>query len=301
MPKYAAWARRHLDIRSENGEQFYGRCPFTENHPHGDRNPSFSFHVRKGVFYCLSCHETGTAKQLADKLKVRLTEGTPRLSDIDRKLRELNANVEQVKVYPDAWLEQFAHSKVVKEYWCSERGLSPDTVDEFRLGYDRRSDAATVPIRDLSGRCLGVIRRRLGINARPRYLYPKGFKITEHLWGAYAAKAEPKIAVVEGSVDALALWDVGIPAVALLGSRISTHQAHLLRKLSAKELVLMLDRDAAGRKAAAQVREATSGLLVSIGTYRKAWKAKDPAELSGPQRWQMFDNAVPIPLSRKLV
>lgn len=297
MFRFERWARQHLDIvldGADNGE-WYARCPFKSNHKEGDRNPSFGINVKKGVYYCHGCQERGNFKQLAAKLQVALREDSPSMDDLDDQVAKLLGGqpvVERAQRYPERWLDQFdSNGRMTRQYWRDTRGLSVDTIREFRLGFDRGTNSATIPLRDLHGNVLGVIRRRLSRNAKPRYMYPKGFKISEHLWGAHAAKGQRAVAVAEGSVDALALWDAGIPAVALLGSRISDHQVHLIHKLGCVELVVMTDRDDAGRKAAERVQEAMSGVIVSVGVYRSAWEGKDPADLTINQRRRMWKTA----------
>jgi len=295
--RYERWAAKHLDVVLGKGnEEQYARCPFKQNHKHGDHNPSFGVNVKKGVFYCHGCHERGTFRDLAEKLRVGLQEETPDLEElndtIDKLLGESGDPVDDVKVYPESWLNQFeAERQMITEYWSVERQISRRVVASFRLGYDTLTNSATIPIRNFHGKPLGVIRRRMAKNAKPRYMYPKGFKITEHLWGSHAVVGEHTIAVCEGSVDALACWSAGIPAVALLGSRISTHQVHLLNKIGPTEVVVLPDRDKPGREAAVRVAEAVSGCLVSVGKYRSGWSGKDPADLTRQQLVAMFECA----------
>lgn len=297
---YEKWARKNLTIvldSSANGE-WYGRCPFTANHAHGDKNPSFGINVKKGVYYCHGCQEKGNFAKLAEILRVGFTMDPPDLDDLDAEIDSLigasvsgNA-IDEIKVYPERWLDQFLIDEDdVYGYWTDTRGLSEETVDSFSLGYDSLTNSATIPLRNFHGKPLGVIRRRMARNAKPRYMYPKGFKISEHLWGAHYCKGENTIAVCEGSVDALAMWDIGVPAVALLGSRISDHQTHLIHKIGCSEVVVMTDRDKAGREAAERVQSALNGVLVSVGRYRKQWAEKDPAALTPAQRTTMYETA----------
>lgn len=294
MPRYGRWAFANLDVVYHSDPvEWYARCPFNENHRHGDRSPSFGINVQKGVYFCHGCKQQGHFKELAKKLRVRLVETPPTVDGITSKINRLKADHgEEVRIYPEAWLAQFINVKG-RSYW-RKRGLSDETIEEFGLGYDHRTNSATVPIRDIHGRVLGVIRRQLGSNVSVRYVYPKGFKISEQLWGAYNVHGDVRVAITEGSVDSLACWDAHIPSVALLGSRLSRHQAHLIQRLGIKEAVIMTDRDEAGIAAAKQVKSALNGVLVSLGTYRESWLGNDPAELTFSQRREMFLNATLI-------
>lgn len=295
--RYERWARRHLDIvldSATNGE-WYARCPYKQNHKHGDSTPSFGINVARGLYYCHGCGEKGNIEKLAGVLRVGIEEDPPDLDDLDKTIDALLNGYDddsEVRRKPESWLDTFTSDmETVYGYWCDVRGIAEQVVDDFRLGFDKSKNAATIPIRDFYGHPLGVIRRSLDKNAKPRYRYPRGFKITEHLWGAHAVKGESTVAVVEGSVDALANWSVGIPSVALLGSRISDHQVHLLNKISPSEIVVMTDRDKAGRLASKRVEEAMSGCIVAVGRYKKSWRGKDPADLSEVERLFMFTHA----------
>ena len=75
----------------------------------------------------------------------------------------------------------------------------------------------------------------------------------EQLYGASTAKksarSADKIIICEGNLDVVALWEFGFRnSVAAMGTAITDHQA-LLRRL-AKDVTVVMDGDAAGRKAA---------------------------------------------------
>jgi DNA primase len=316
--KYQQWAHEHLQVAGDSGDgNLTVHCPFVQDHRNEDKSPSMRVSVTKGLYYCHGCGAKGTFEQLAVFLHVTLKATVPRPDDMMKQLQAIRAsdqagtNTKSARMrqsrLPESYNDQFtgrgvngpskAH-RLRRTYWVTQRGLTPEVVDFFGLGYDAVQQSATVPLRDLQGNLMGVIRRRLLPSARPRYVYPKGFRISAQLWGAHAARSQQKIAVCEGSIDALAMWSVGIPAVALLGSHISDEQVQVLVKLNCQTIVVMTDRDAEGRKAALEVRKFSRGVLVQLGTYKSSWAGKDPAELSGPQRRAMFKNATslaPIP------
>ncbi len=92
-------------------------------------------------------------------------------------------------------------------------------------------------------------------------------------------------------MDCIACWDAGIPAVALLGSRLSDVQYALLQKLGSTFMVAMTDRDAAGRDAARSLGE-RFGKRMMVAQYHPSWVGKDPADLTIPQRREMLDSAL---------
>ncbi|MFP4602556.1 MAG: DNA primase [Halochromatium sp.] len=122
--------------------------------------------------------------------------------------------------------------------------------------YDRFRDRIMFPIRDRRGRVIGFGGRLLE-DGEPKYLNsPENlvFHKGRELYGLYEAqqanRQPPRLLVVEGYMDVIALAQFGVPyAVATLGT--ATTPEHLTRLLrSAPELVFCFDGDRAGREAA---------------------------------------------------
>jgi len=122
--------------------------------------------------------------------------------------------------------------------------------------YDRFWGRITFPIRDAGGRVIGFGGRALG-DQKPKYLNsPESplFRKGEGLYGLYEARqsirAEERVVIVEGYIDALALAQAGISyVVATLGTALTATQLRLARRF-APQVVAFFDGDAAGQKAA---------------------------------------------------
>ncbi len=175
--KYEEWAEEHLDIRSLSGEEANVVCPF-----HDDHAPSMRFNLRSGLWYCHGCHEAGNVVTMARRMEV--TEPGDDPWTVDQLEAEFHALVddheeaaEPVRTYPDSWLDQFLSSeKAAHAYWIGERRLTEQVVNEFKLGWDVRYEAAVIPVRSRRGEVLGVVRRFTREDARAKYLNPKGFQ-----------------------------------------------------------------------------------------------------------------------------
>lgn len=282
MTKYSEWTSKHLDVRSQMGNEWLVMCPFHEN----ARTPSCCINVSKGLFVCYSCGEKGTLQVMADRIRKPLTAHYS-TGDLRGQLAQFDKVVE-VKVYSADFLDRFKSGQPHR-YWL-QRGLSRQTIKDWQLGYDAQADAVTIPIRSVKGEVLGVV-RRLTHNPKqgPRYLYPKGFKISWHLFGAHMAdkvENKGKLVITEGAIDCLAMWEAGQPAVALLGAQLHPHQLTLLSSLGYDDLVLFLDRDEAGihgtLKAAAML--VAEGYNVSVAQYPDDSSGKDPDSLLRDER-----------------
>lgn len=243
---------------------------------HGDSRPSASVNTVKKVWYCYTCHAHGDLTGEA-----RLTEPDYLTMKIwmDRKLAEGT-------VYPEAWLDQF-DAGPVHPYWLDRVGEA--AAREFRLGDDPISQAVTYPLRDPQGGVLGVVRRSLG-GEGPKYRYPAGIDVGRLLFN-YTPSARAAVVLVEGALDAVALWNVGIDAFAIYGSRLGEWQITLIDKIDPEYVYTCFDLDRAGWQAHLDTQRAFSHRLTDRLTWPKAWGG-DIAEVSEIRRRHVVDNLV---------
>jgi DNA primase len=125
----------HVKLRKA-GRNFIGLCPF-----HKEKTPSFTVSPDKGIFYCFGCHQGGNAlnfvmkyerltfqealENLARKYGVTIGRGTgssrPRGFDALARLE-------------DYYHKALKASPRARDY-LSKRGIGPQTIDEFKLGF----------------------------------------------------------------------------------------------------------------------------------------------------------------------
>ena len=306
---YASFVLKHLDVKTRSGMEWQCLCPY-----HEDSSPSFSINVRKGLFVCYACGAKGNMKDLSKHLNVNGPRETPStIEEVEEKLAELSKPVDGIKKRVDAsfwtsryqiglyWMDEWAKRLPIMMGRTEHEKFGLDSKrDLFALGYDNIKHELIIPIFDFNGSAESCVRRRLGDFDGPKYLYSKGFKTSHHLYGAWQVKMDsgvgrPKhVAIVEGTIDALAMWEVGIPAVALLGSNLSATQKKLLMALDAKSYVVMTDNDTAGKKARWQIENELSRTHCSV-SHPTIWTAgkKDVAEMSCYDRSVAFHSAEP--------
>jgi DNA primase len=112
----------------------------------------------------------------------------------------------------------------------------------------------TFPIRDLSGKIIAFAGRSYQEQAEegPKYINTHKYKLyekRENFYGLFETKAAilkglPPV-LVEGYFDAMAFWALGLPALALCGTALSSKHAAILQRLS-KRIILCFDSDNAG-------------------------------------------------------
>lgn len=242
--RYESFARTHLQIVNVTGNEAMVRCIF-----HDDSNASMQFNIEKGLFICFGCKTTGTVKKIQQELGLRVIEDNIDIQSIRAKLKELKKPKPlDLPVLPESHLLKY---NFPTKYWAG-RGFDKSTIDAFDLGVDHMGDFATIPIRNMNGELLGVIKRYLGEDAELKYKYPKGFKRSLHMFASWMVEQDDEahtVALVEGSVDAIKIWQAGFPAMAIYGSSISASQIRILRRLGVRKVILFFDNDKAGYQA----------------------------------------------------
>jgi DNA primase len=142
--------------------------------------------------------------------------------------------------------------------YLEERGLTPETIAEFGLGYCAKGMMAgriAIPIHNPEGKVVAYAGR---IPEEPagdiaKYKLPQGFRKSLELFNidrAIKESADVPLVIVEGFFDCIKLYQFGYrKVVALMGSTMSAAQEALIRTYTdgSSQVILMLDEDEAGR------------------------------------------------------
>ena len=258
-------------LRYGRGVQRSFLCP-----EHGDSRPSATVNIAKGVWHCFTCHAHGT-----------LT-GEARLAEPDYESMKLwlDNKLAEGTVYPEAWLSRWDAGEV-HPYWMDRVGEV--AARRFRLGSDAEHDAVTYPLRDPAGEVLGVVRRSLGGDG-PKYKYPTGVDVGRLLFNYNGLRREA-VVLVEGALDAIALWNVGIDAFAIYGSRLSVAQVRLIDRIDPEFVYTAYDQDDAGWLAHRDTERAFKHRLVTRLSWPRAWGG-DIDEIGETRRRKVVDDLV---------
>lgn len=243
MAQWSFLADEYLHVAERYGDEVMARCIF-----HDERDASMQFNVASGLFICFSCGARGNSKTLQRELGLRFREGEIDVADLRARIDALrNPTTDDIlPTLEESWLRRY---QFPTDYW-SERGFDKHTVAAFDLGYDPMGEFVTIPVRDIRGNLLGVIKRFLG-DIGPRYREPKGFKKSANLFGSWLVEEDEDasyVVLVEGPIDAMKVWQAGHPALAIYGSSLSPQQARILRRTGLRRIILFFDDDKAGRK-----------------------------------------------------
>jgi DNA primase len=272
-----------LQTMKDTPDNIMVSCPY---HKGGqERRPSAGILKTDGTFHCFTCGETHTLQEVISYcfghtddiiggfgwewlLKNFLTVSVEERKSIDLDFSR-NRPVDNVHNFVDeSELDKY------REYhpYMWKRKMTPEVVDIFDIGYDKKTDCITFPVRDIKGNCLFVARRSVKTKF---FNYPSGvekpvyglYELTQAFTTyyddvhgsatvnnyAWMQKTFDEIIICESMIDAITCWVYGKYAVALngLGNDLQFRQ---LNGMPCRKFILATDNDEAGKKARKRLR-----------------------------------------------
>lgn len=144
--------------------------------------------------------------------------------------------------------------------YMPSRGFDCRDLIEWNIGYDKKSDRITIPIFNADNEFVGVKARSWQPERKPKYLIlgdregqPRRYGFLPYekslvVFGIERWGEVDRYVLVEGEIDVMSLWKMGIPAICTGGASMSETQAQLIKDYC-DEVVLFLDADLAGSNA----------------------------------------------------
>ena len=280
--------RKQLDLKGikrfskiiVSGDNIQTNCPF--HHEGQERKPSFGILTKQkgkekaGTCHCFACGWTGSFAEMVSNvfgyddlglyggkwlirnfLTVQI-ESRPDILDDTDFIRKQHMIHSINKSYVDE-IELDSYRQYHPYMW--KRKMTPEIVDLFDVGYDKKTDCITFPIRDINGNCVFVARRSVKTKF---FNYPENSE--KPVYGLYElSKIRPypnEIIICESIIDCITCWVYGKKALALngLGSDLQFRQ---LRQMPNRKFILATDMDSAGQKARVRLKGQLDNKLVS--------------------------------------
>lgn len=126
-----------------------------------------------------------------------------------------------------------------------DRGFLTSTLEEWSVGYDYLSDRLTIPACDHEGKLVGMKGRTWKQKEKPKYLVlgDKEGRRTRYGFSHYEkarimfglnhamsmSQFDGTVVLVEGELDVIALWQIGIPAISTGSAHMSDDQHKIIR------------------------------------------------------------------------
>lgn len=150
--------------------------------------------------------------------------------------------------------------------------------------YDVFQNRIMFPIHNLEGEVVGFTARCYlkdetpkYLNTKETYIFKKGSILFNYHRAKEAIRLQKEVIVVEGNMDAIRLYSVGIKnVIALMGTSLTKEQIDALKKLRCN-IILMLDNDNAGESATLSIGNILEENNISFSIIRLSGE-KDPDE-----------------------
>ena len=270
-----------------SGDDIMVCCPY---HKGGQENrPSAGIRRSDGKLHCFNCDKTVALDEMIANcfgyndpawgfrwlLSNFSTVSVEERKDI--KL-DLSRDTPMPQNAPNFVSEEELDSYRYYHPYMKQRGLIDAVIEAFDIGYDKKTDSITFPVRYWgavnNGKCMFVAKRRIKYK---RFDLPKDME--KPLYGLYEVWKNielgadtTEIYVVEGLFDCLRLWCNGKIAVAGFGCLFSDYQIELLKGLPVRKLILALDNDEAGRRATKKLKKQIKNKIVTEAVLPKGRK-----------------------------
>ena len=263
-----------IHLRAVNSHHLSGCCPIH----HGDNANAFHVDLKRNLFHCFTHCGGGS------------------IFDFVMKMEQLDFYTAARKIwdifYSSSHFFHSSHSsdssqrKINFLYWAKtplardnllarpgvpilrlqpdhpylrKRNISPALASFFHMGYCQHGimkDRIAIPIMDIEQHIVAYAGRAVRDDQSPRYLFPKNFKKSEHLFNIQHIRSTQRsdhkcnrpVFLVEGFFACIHMVKAGFDAVSIMGTTVSSHQLDLMRE-TRRSYILMMDGDEAGRKA----------------------------------------------------
>jgi hypothetical protein len=269
------------------GDEYVAPCPaHAERTGSPDAHPSWSVNLTAGISYCFSCHYKSSLQGLivfmvGEESAKDWSVGEASLDSrgLLRRLAGVTSNLYIKPVTNVGFSETALDVFTTAPKWAlKKRDVSEQACLEMGALWDGRQNMWSLLVRNAAGNLLGW-QQKSDKGSKRFNNWPTGMSMADCLFGLQCAEKNMKpndsIVVVESPLDAVRLWDMGFPAVAIYGSILSASQVSLLKH---HHVIVAPDNDAAGKRMMAHA----NGVLpmpkvVSWGRYSTG---VDPGDLS---------------------
>jgi DNA primase len=290
-----------------HGGQLIGPCPL-----HGGDNPTaFRAHLARGIWNCFTACGGGDTVDLICNLEkctkasaahiIRNMITTPPVSLHLRADSQSHGSTTTSAFRP---FRRKIHLNPRTPFLQDKKAISVDTAIRFETGLpDPKSSflqgSVAVRLHDMGGHPIGYCGRRLdpdAISRRGKWRFPACLPKGQLLYNAHRALAarDRGIVLVECPWAVMRCAQAGISGVvALLGTTITDTQLAWLARAPA--VLLLMDADQAGRKAAKTIAQALGRQTIAL--IHELPPDQEPEDLSDIDLLSLIGNAIPFSLN----
>jgi len=262
-----------ITIEAEVDSDYIIFCPFHNN----SRSPAGEIDKVNGTFFCFSCHHVASLAEFIMHTSGRTYfEAARFIKSKETEIDLTNQINQQLVIKPEyAAYDELQIKRLNQQALESPRAMryyngrlvTETSVNKFDLGYSEKQDMVTIPVHSPDALCVGFVGRSV---EGKDFKNTPGLPKSKILFNLHRVKTADRVYVVESSFDAIRLDQVGMPAVATLGSNVSNFQTDLLQKYF-NNIYVVADNDEAGGNMKKKLIERL-GSRVSVITLDKQYK-----------------------------
>jgi DNA primase len=288
------------------GKEYIITCP---NPLHDDHNPSCSVNLSTGLWNCFACSMSGDIIKLGqlalgkerEEILDIITPGTMEslMSMLESKLRtaipgrqEKSIDIPPLSSYSTNYSFQDLKNRGFTNHTISKWDLRYAPLQRISRGLSQRDlvlqNYIVIPVMDEQRNILFYCYRATSQSTKwqqenCKYAYTANAPLRSTLFGLQHYGNVKHIVLTEGPLDALWCDQANVPALAILGTRLSGERSSvkLRRLLDYESVTLLLDYDTAGAMAVVHIGSLLEGKVpVKIALWRRSYYATDPQEMS---------------------
>lgn len=223
-------------------------CPLHEE-PGRSNSPSASLNIEDDIWYCQSCGHGGTIRRLMRAIRNNQTIQPP------KRERPTPTEGNPDKQLPTSselrhWQRRLEASEPLMRYLTDKRGLSPDTIREWQIGYD--GSRYTIPVFDLKGELVNVRRYKSRARSGEKMIsWGVGYG-SRRLFNPEDLAEHDEILFVEGEWDCIISRQYNLPAFTHTGG-VKNFKLEWAPMFAGKVVYLCFDDDPEGAAGAVKV------------------------------------------------
>lgn len=253
-----------LDMSYSSG-RFFGCCPIHN----GDNRTAFSIYEESG---CWTCFTHNCQMEHGGSLfgLIKALGGGYNL-DFKYEARDFKNKIKNDQAEKGIPRKLVLEKLQIPSQYYLKRGFLEDTLKKYDVGYCSStgkimSGRNVIPVYNTSHtHCIGCTGRLDTNDHHFRWKHSKNFAANKFLYNSWYAKNHidwgGKIILVEGPAKVWRLEESGIGySVAIFGTTLGFEQRMEISKMGVNSVIILLDEDEAGKKAAANIAKELDSL-----------------------------------------
>jgi DNA primase len=293
-----------LKVIQDSGSNLLVTCPThkdgLENEPScyvyvGEDTPTLKY----GSYHCFTCGDSGSFEKFlatamdttVNKAKFWLIKNYGKLAnnDVDRQLDASSKLIQSLldnltHKEENNYLDESCLDNLESYHpYMARRKITREIAEKFKVKYNPSSQYIIFPVWDENDNLVMLTKRS---TIQKKFLIEKDKEKPVYLLNYIIKNNITKICVCESQINALTLWGLGIPAVALFGTG-TKHQYDVLNHSGVRQYYLCFDGDDAGFKGSERFHKNVQGYIKDV----KVPLGKDINDLDEDTIWDLIMEA----------